>query len=152
MDRARLQSEKARLEENKRRLSRLSLRDNDENNEEEKEDIPDNPNNRFDYIFKIVIIGDAARMLAEFALSLMWLYFRHAVKPPWWKGTWIEVSTATPWQQLGWISTSKTSEWETPPSNCRYGNFMSLPSNLIKYTLFPFCTLRVCVCLCVVGL
>merc|ERR1711936_1158726 len=47
------------LEENKRRLSRLSLRDNDENNEEEKEDIPDNPNNRFDYIFKIVIIGDA---------------------------------------------------------------------------------------------
>merc|ERR1711936_1548429 len=59
MDRARLQSEKARLEENKRRLSRLSLRDNDENNEEEKEDIPDNPNNRFDYIFKIVIIGDA---------------------------------------------------------------------------------------------
>jgi len=53
----RIQSEKQRLEENKRKLSGLSLRLNNEDRAEEREE--DNSTNRFDYIFKIVIIGDA---------------------------------------------------------------------------------------------
>lgn len=60
MDKARLQSEKERLEENKRKLSRLSFRENKEvTTTEDKNEDSDTPTNRFDYIFKIVIIGDA---------------------------------------------------------------------------------------------
>ena len=55
MDQERLQAEKHRLEDNKRKLSRLSFREN----YEEAKDKVDTSNTRFDYIFKIVIIGDA---------------------------------------------------------------------------------------------
>ena len=60
MDKARIQSEKQRVEDNKRKLSRLSYREN--NDDTGREDSQDNPTNRFDYIFKIVIIGDAVRI------------------------------------------------------------------------------------------
>ena len=58
MDQERLQAEKHRLEDNKRKLSRLSVR---ENHEETKEKQESSNATRFDYIFKIVIIGDAVR-------------------------------------------------------------------------------------------
>ena len=54
----RIKSEKHRLEENQRKLSRLSVR---ENHEETKEKQEASNATRFDYIFKIVIIGDAVR-------------------------------------------------------------------------------------------
>ena len=58
MDLERIRSERQRLEDNKRRLSRLSFR----GNYDEAKDEPDTSNtNRFDYIFKIVIIGDAVK-------------------------------------------------------------------------------------------
>ena len=56
MDLERIQSEKQRLEENKRKLSRLSFRENDD---EAKDKVDTSNTTRFDYIFKIVIIGDA---------------------------------------------------------------------------------------------
>ena len=55
---ARIQSEKDRLEDNKRRLSLLNPRENHENTQEKPET---SSNTRFDFIFKIVIIGDAVR-------------------------------------------------------------------------------------------
>ena len=55
---ARIQSEKERLEDNKRRLSLLNPRENHEKTQEKPET---SSNTRFDFIFKIVIIGDAVR-------------------------------------------------------------------------------------------
>ena len=56
----RIQTARQRLEENKRKLSGLSLKENNEDRLEDQEE--DNSTNRFDYIFKIVIIGDAVRV------------------------------------------------------------------------------------------
>ena len=71
MDPERIRSVKQRLEDNKSKLSRLSFREN----YDEAKDEPDTSNtNRFDYIFKIVIIGDAVKeetfQLAETELCL----------------------------------------------------------------------------------
>ena len=78
MDKARLQSEKERLEENKRKLSRLSFRENKEvTTTEDKNEDSDTPTNRFDYIFKIVIIGDAVRYLES-----SWPHLSHDITRP----------------------------------------------------------------------
>ena len=59
-----LNAEKTRLEERKKRLSRITLNDG----EEEKEIKPPSPTSiltQFDYLFKIVIIGDSVSELKE---------------------------------------------------------------------------------------
>ena len=60
-----LNAEKTRLEERKKRLSRITLNDGEEEGKEIKPPSPTSILTQFDYLFKIVIIGDSVSELKE---------------------------------------------------------------------------------------
>ena len=67
MDKSKLASEKARLDVQKAKLARLSNQGDMEEETKEIEKAKWDSTNRFDFIFKIVIIGDAVRNSVKYA-------------------------------------------------------------------------------------
>ena len=70
MDRSKLASEKARLDVDRTKLARLSYQGDMEEETKETETVAVKESaNRFDFIFKIVIIGDAVSLESDNAVD-----------------------------------------------------------------------------------